>query len=53
MKYGPAATHGIEVHNTQPIEVRIPVKAKMTKMFLEFFTEIYLIRILLRSRRMG
>ena len=23
MKYGPAATHGIEVHNTQPGEVKI------------------------------
>ena len=31
MKYGPAATHGIEVHNTQPGEVKILNNGKQNK----------------------
>ena len=37
MKYGPAATHGIEVHNTQPGEVRLLNKNK-TKTNQVFFS---------------
>ena len=37
MKYGPAATHGIEVHNTQPGEVRLSNKNK-TKTNQVFFS---------------
>ena len=28
MKYGPAASHGVEVHNTQPYEVKMTCKAR-------------------------
>ena len=38
MKYGPAATHGIEVHNTQPGEVRILNNGEKNKENQVFFS---------------
>ena len=59
MKYGPAASHGVEVHNTQPYEVSkaekiVILSAAFSLIFTWSKNGVLATNIfLLRSRRMG